>query len=575
MLANRALVCSTIAIVAIVPHANAQPPVRNRVECSGQPISRIEVETYPPFERGGTPIVTRTAQMARRLHANSRPSLIRRYLALDEGAPCTELRRSESERILRAQPFVSDAFVMAYEDGSDSVAIRVVAVDEISLILDGSISSDAPHVKAVRVGNANLSGAGIHAAVEWRDGDGFRDAYGIRLVHYQLLGRPYQLETAFIRRNVGHDLLLEASHPYLTDLQRVAWRTHYGERDSYTRFLRQSDTAAWLGVEQSFADIGGVIRIGGPGLLALAGGSISQERDDPATAPVLLERGAILPDTSTALINRYPSRRQTRVNALFGLRDLRFIRVTGFESLDGAEDVPRGFQFSGLLGRGMRILDQGTDRGIFASTSLYGGFGSERLFLRTDVSLEARRENSARRWVGVISSAHARVYARRIPRHTMVGALEWSGGWDSRVPFQLSFAEREGGLRGFSGSRIGGGQRLVVRLEDRYQWGRFRHWATLGLAGFTDIGKLWAGDVPFGADSRLSASLGVSLLASIPPQSQRLVRLDLAYPLNPDAGRGWDVRVTSTLSRRLVWREPRDVRDAREHSVPSNVFNWP
>ncbi|HEX6251682.1 MAG TPA: hypothetical protein VFZ56_09640 [Gemmatimonadaceae bacterium] len=561
-------------LLASLPAA-AQPVGREVVECRGQPITTITIETRPPFTPDPSDFVTRTATAMRRIHATTRQSLVKRYLALTEGMPCSELRRAESERILRAQPFIADAAVVAYSDGPDNVAIHVTTVDELSLILDGSVSGSSPHVRAIRAGNANLFGAGLYGAAHWRDGRGFRDGYGVRLVHHQLFGRPYMIEFDAVRRNVGHDVYVEASHPYLTELQRIAWRTHYGVKDGYTHFLRQSDTAAWLGLRQIFGDVGGVIRIGGPGLLLLVGGSLSHERDTPASSPVVLDAGEIRPDTGPSLVDRYPVRRQTRVNALVGFRDLRFMQVRGFQSLDGVQDVAKGLQLSGLLGRGMTMLDSRSDRGVFVSTSLYGGFGSPAFFGSLDVTMEGRREAESRSWVGVISSGRLAVYSTPFPRHTIVSSTEWTGGRRSRVPFQLTFADPEGGLRGYRDSRVGGAYRMVTRLEDRYLWGGFRRYATLGVAAFTDVGKLWPGDAPYGVNSKVSASVGLSLLASVPPRSQRLLRLDIAYPLNPDVGRTWEVRFTSQNAARLVWREPRDVRNARERSVPTNVFNWP
>jgi hypothetical protein len=571
----RPALCVGLLLALPVAGAAGQHTPRRPIECRGQPISRIDVETRPPFTPAEGTFVSRTAQAARRIHATTRSSVVRRYLALEAGRPCTELRRTESERILRAQPFIADAAVMAFSDGPDSVAIHVTTIDELSVVLDGSLTTESPYLRSIRLGNSNLAGSGLYGTLQWRDGGGFRDGYGVRLIHYQLFGRPYQLETTHIRRPLGQDVLFEASHPYLTDLQRIAWRTHYGERDSYSRFLRGSDTAAWLPVKQHFADIGGVIRIGGPGVLVLLGGSLSQEDDAPGTQPLVLDRGTIRADTGAGLVGRYPERRQTRINALVGVRRLRFMRVTGFESLDGPQDVSRGFQFSTLFGRGMPMLDSGSDRGIFASTAVYGGFGSPSTFVSADLSIEGRREQSVQSWVGVISSAHVAGYVKRIPRHTIATSVEFTGGWDSRVPFQLSFEDREGGLRGFSRSRIGGGQRLVIRLEDRFEWRHFRRWATLGAAAFTDLGKLWAGDAPYGMDSKVNAGVGISLLASVPPQSQRLIRLDLAYPVSSDGPRGWDLRLTSRMTSRLFWREPGDLRHAREHSVPRNLFNWP
>ena len=43
-------------------------------------------------------------------------------------------------------------------------------------------------------------------------------------------------------------------------------------------------------------------------------------------------------------------------------------------------------------------------------------------------------------------------------------SAEWSGGWRSRVPFQLRLGEKSGGVRGYVRSDVVGGQRALVRL---------------------------------------------------------------------------------------------------------------
>ena len=40
--------------------------------------------------------------------------------------------------------------------------------------------------------------------------------------------------------------------------------------------------------------------------------------------------------------------------------------------------------------------------------------------------------------------------------------------------------------------------------------------AGFGIAGFADVGKLWAGDVPFGRTTNIRPSVGLSLLAAVP-----------------------------------------------------------
>lgn len=566
------LLCSACAIA---PAALAQQLDREVVECRGQLVREIVIRPRPPFPPSRSAFFSRAARTASRLHETTKESVIRRYLALHQGKPCTELRRTESERILRAQPFIADATVVAYADGPNAVAIEVTTVDEVSVILDGALSGSSPHVRAVRVGEANLFGAGVYAAVRWQNGLEFRDGYSARVAHYQLFGRPYQIKAEGARRELGQDMTVEASHPYLTDLQRISWRANYGRGDGYSSFRRRSDTAAALALRRTFGDVGGVVRVGVPGLLTLVGGSISYERDVPGSSPVVIASGGVRPDTSTVLINRYRETRQTRANALFGFRRVRFMQVRGFDALDGVQDVRKGVQFSGMFGRGMTLLDRRSEKGVFASAAFYGGMGSTSSFIALDASIEGRREPERSVWSGVLSSARLALYTHPFPRHTWTSSTEWSAGWRSRIPFQLTFADRDGGVRGYRTSNEAGGRRLVARFEDRYQWGRFRQYATIGVAGFADFGKMWAGDAPFGTNTPVRTSVGVALLAAIPPRSQRLVRAELAYPVGSNLRRTWEARLVVRDATRLFWREPGDVRRVRERGVPSNVFSWP
>ncbi|HKN68871.1 MAG TPA: hypothetical protein VJW73_21450, partial [Gemmatimonadaceae bacterium] len=71
------------------------------------------------------------------------------------------------------------------------------------------------------------------------------------------------------------------------------------------------------------------------------------------------------------------------------------------------------------------------------------------------------------------------------------------------------------------------------------------------------------------------ASLGFSILGSVPPRSARLWRLDIALPLNPRGPRRLELRILSTNQTSFFWREPDDVQLGRERTVPSSIFNWP
>jgi hypothetical protein len=562
-------------LFAAASATRAQPQSLNGlpVTCKGERISRIDIDANPPFRITGNNIWQKVGRFAAKQHETTKASVIRRYLALQLGDACTEVRRAESERILRAQPFIADASVLAYADGNGGVILSVTTVDEVSIILGGTVTSASPHLRGILLGEDNLLGSAIHAEGSWKKGLNFRDIYAGRLVDYQFLGRPYQFRLEGGRRELGSDWAMEASHPFLTDLQRISWRTTAGNSIGYFYFRRPGALPAALKIERSYSDVGGVIRIGPPlGRLLLVGGSVSFEDETPGAQPVIIDT-AVLADTSQALINRYTKHQTARLNGLFGIRDVHFLRVTGFNALEGTEDLRTGVQLATLLGKGVELL-RGKEADWFGSTDLYAGAASQLTYAAIDIAGEGRR-SEAGNWDGILAHGRAALYAKPFNRQTVMTDLTWSGGWRQRIPFQLTFADKDGGLRGFRSSEVGGARRLVGRVEDRYLIGRYKDAATVAVAGFVDAGKIWAGDSPFGINTPLYLSTGFSLLAASPPQSHHTVRADFAFPVKGDHTRGVEVRFVVTDFTRVFRIEPRDIANSRERSVPTTVFNWP
>ncbi len=553
------------------------------IPCKGEVITRIDIESAPPFRVTGDRIWQRAGRFAARQHITTKASVIRRFIALQEGDRCTELRRTESERILRSQPFLADAIVLAYPDGAGGVILGITTVDEISLIVGLGVNAKSPNFRKLKLGEANLFGDAMYLTGEWKKGARsnlspafFRDIYSGRFFDYQFLGRPYQLMVQGGRREIEgtSDWDTELSHPFLTDLQRLSWRTTAGNADGYYYFQRGNAEPVGILVGRSYSDIGGVIRFGPPqGRLALLGGSLSFEDEDPAAAPIMVTDSGLFADTSTALINRYTKHQTARVNGLWGVRNVRFVRATGFDALDGAQDVRVGNQISALVGKGVTFL-RGKEADWFASTAMFAGMGSATRYVALDIAGEGRRAEGGV-WDGILAHGRGALYLKPVDKHTLVSDVTWSGGWRQRIPFQLTFVDREGGLRGFRSSDVGGGRRLVVRTEDRYLVGRYKEVASFGIAGFAEAGKLWAGDAPFGVDTPLNASLGLSILGAAPPQSRRMWRMDFAFPVKGDRRGGLEVRISSQDLTRTFRIEPRDIRNSRAKSVPSNVFNWP
>ncbi|HZI40044.1 MAG TPA: hypothetical protein VFD67_00030 [Gemmatimonadaceae bacterium] len=558
------------SVRVVVPSGDA---LRRAVPCTGQRVNDIVIHSFAPTIAAlrSVPVV---ADIVRSVHATTRSDLIRRYLLMASGDTCTELRRSESERILRAQPFLADASVQAFPNDSGTVDLEVRTIDETSAIIGGGITSASPFLTSARVGSSNLGGDGIYLVGNWRHEPSFRDGFGLRFTDYQLGALPYILGIEGQQDPLGNHWQIVSAHPFLTDLQQLAWSARAGSTDDYVFYAANADVSHAINSQRSFFDIGGLVRIGPPGRLSLFGASISGEREMPGAVPILVTPAGALADTTTAFANRFVPHRIARVNALWGVRDIGFVRVRGFDALTATQDIPVGFQLGTQFGRSLSALGS-RDDDIFMSGDLYVGVARENMGARLQLQGEGRRSNDLDAWDGVVTSGRAAQYLKLSDAQTAIASFEWSGGWRMRIPFALTLGAQRGGVRGYSNENSPGGQRGIVRVEDRVMLGRPLGLGDAGIGFFADAGRLWAGDIPFGESTPVRASVGFSILASVPPRSARLWRLDIALPINPAGGRRLEFRIVSSDQTSFFWREPDDVQIAREKTVPSSIFNWP
>jgi hypothetical protein len=550
-----------VLVAAVAARVSAQTK-----RCSGEIISDVSIVTHGPYEELATRWWEMPLRFASDLHVTTQPGVVRRFLIVKEGRPCLELERAESERILRTQPFLADATIAVIADTAGTVALLVETRDELTPVL--GVSTSGARITALKLGEGNLAGSGTYLAGEWRDGTS-RDTYGIRGIDHQFLGRHYVLAASYARRDHGMaDWAADLSHPFFTDQQRFAWRASAGGLRELFEFRRPDAERVPFAFERKFLDLGAVMRIGLPGRLSLFGVSFSQEEDTPFIPPT-----AISGVPYDSLLARHAGRRNARVNALWGLRNVRFQRVERFEGLTATQDIRLGFQLGTLIGRSLSILNT-TDDDYLLAADLYGAVGGESGMVTLSARGEGRQNYDTNRWDGILGSARAAAIRRVSERHTMTASIDWSGGWRQRIPFQLTLGSTPGGVRGYRRSEEGGARRAVARLDDRWYVGQLLRQADVGVAVFGDGGRVWKGDAPYGVDTGLRYSAGVSVLAAIPPRSKRTWRLDVAVPMGGAPSSRWEVRVTSSVAGR-DWREPGDATRSRERSVPASVFNWP
>ncbi len=541
------------------------------VSCEGKVVSAIVITPRDPSFLVAPRPLRPVVRSVERLQTTTRAEVIERFLLLEVGERCTNRQRAESERILRQQPFLAEATVRTIADSVGGVRVEVETTDEIPTVFALKVSDRRP--SALRLGSGNVGGQGLFVGASVERGFAYRTGVGVTAVARQVFARPYTLAFVGERAPLGSTLSLAMGKPFFTDLQRTAWHVGYREANRYPSFVRPELDPLALGVRRTFWDVGGVRRVGLGRRRAFAGVLLTHEDVSTEGHAVVISDSGLVTDTSTALGTPIPGYRNLRLNAVLGLRALSFMTVRGFDALTAAQDVATGVQVGVVVGRGMPRLSVSEDD-LFASGDIYLGHGSARSFAAVRLEGESRNGRGTRRWDSLIGSGRAAWYVKPASAHLVILSAEFGGAWRQRLPFQLTLADREGGVRGYVASRVAGTSRTVARVEERWSLPPRGSRIALGLAGFADAGRVRAGDAPFGVDSRTVVGVGAGVLAAIPPHSSRLWRLDVAVPASPDAHARWELRLSSVWTRRF-WREPSDVAQARAGAAPSTIFTWP
>lgn len=562
-----------IAFLALVAAAPVRAQRTEQYRCDGNAVSTISVATVRPEFRGW--VMERWRSLARSVgwhHQMTSPGLVRRFVSLDPGQPCTEFRRGESERILRSMPFLADARVTTERDG-DSVRVGVETVDEVPVV--GSARFRGTSVRALSVGTMNLLGAGMHVEGRWERTRGLRQGFGGKFSHPQLFGRPYSILIDGMRRPVGEQLVVGVQHPFYTDLQRVAWHAGFAASRDFAHLRRPDRSELLQPVERQMWNVGGVVRFGAPRKLGLIGGMIIGERIVPRHEFVQIDSvsGRLMTATDTTGVRRYDTYDVANVAGVLGVRALRYSRMV-LDAVAAEQDVALGTQVGALVG--LQPWAESPLRASFAAVDAYAGGRTRRHFVGARVEGETRLDLEERDWAHLVLGGRGAWYFTPTPRWVAELSVEGAGVWRSVLPLQLELGDRRTGLAGYERSLEAGGQRLIGRLEQRADLGRYRtDRGSIGGAVFTEAGRVWRGDVPFGVETPIRWSAGVAVLAAVPAKSQRTIRAEIAFPFSRETGARTELRFTLREPTSGFWIAPDRLRWARLAAVPEHIFTWP
>jgi hypothetical protein len=564
---------------ATVPPYAYVAEARSQRGCDGDTIVAIDIHRYAALSgaaidraratrEADDPSLTDESPVT-----GARADVIRAYLRVRLNSVCADEDLRESERLLRAQPFVATVIVTALSLSEGRTRIRVDVVDEWPYLF--AVGASSRSVSSATLGTQDLAGRGLTVAPSWRHREGYREGFGLRLVQYGVRGRPHYAALDVKREPIGESTLAEFAAPYLTHRQRFAWLLSARTSTRYLTLVQPSGVDAAVRVERAETDLTWIARAGSRtrgGVVALMGLSLLRDVARTGSHAVVISDTAISATADSGFADAYPRLEVHRAGLVLGFRAVSFVPVQRFRALRAPEDFARGVRASVVIAPSVGTRDGSAD--ILYSADLYAAAGGSTQLVSMRAGGEARVHAPSGLANGFVSGVLVDWYRLSTMKRTSITSMAGATIARTIVPTQLTFRDLDGGLGSGAHADDAGGRRLTLRHEERVLMPWLRSRADLAWAVFADAGKVWKGDVPYGRTSPVRGSVGLSLLAA-PRWGKRLVRVDVVMPVNPGPFDGaLVIRVRSSDHTGTSWMESRDIARARSGDGPATLTRW-
>jgi hypothetical protein len=462
------------------------------------------------------------------LHVKTRENVIRKFLLFREGDPYVASRLEESERNLRALPFIQSASVTAGEPRDGVVDVVVVTQDSWSTQPGGSLGSAGGETDfSVEIEETNFLGLGKQVTVFY-ESDVDRSGLGVRYNDPAALGRYWRAGVLYLDNSDGTQAELEIERPFYSFATPWSVSTELGDRTFETRLYADGAVASeFRQVSRTLdASYGRAIAPNDARAHRISAG-IDWQSDE--FSPV--------EDGATTIL---PVDREYRyVFASYEYAQNHFVKVDFVDRDFRHEDLRLGTRFTMRLGVSPETFGVETTTGM-AAASLYRGFEVGRALLLAGVAWESRLGDTNRNAILSGELRWIRKHEGLVHPQTTIARISVRRGDELDADRQF-FADGSNGLRGYRLYSFAGDSAIVMNLEHRLFLGR-EVWQFLspGLAVFVDAGNAAYGSETFDPGN-LKVDAGVGIRLGVTRSTRNILRLDFAYAFDPDPfGRaGW------------------------------------
>jgi len=517
--------CLGCALVAMVVPLQAARPARswNALEARKATIGKIEVEIGDVFDFTKPDEDTWIGHTANHLHITTREAVIRRVLLFAEGQPVRERRIYETERLLRALPFVKTARIdpVIQPDGTVVAMVRVRDAWTTQVNL-GYSQVGGQKTMNLGIDEKNFLGAGKSVSYDLAK-DHERTTWGFAYGDPQLFGTRWTLAAHTQYLTDGFIRSLQVEHPFFA--LDTTWSTGLA--------LSQSHSSLYLydqGIQVFQAPfIQNEVRLSVGKLLHTSEnrvwrGGLLLKRQDTSYGDIIVTNppGALPVPTLTDRRLRGPA-------LTFSTQEDAFDEFENLQGMDSPEDYNLAWTGDMELGTYSRACGS-TMTAPFFKVQVAKGWSSS----SDDLTLFTASWDGRKPATGLEDSrlALALVQYHKLTENQILAGLVAVDRAQRPDPEHWYYLGGDQGLRGFPNQLHPGDARWMASfdyrlLTEQRWWGLVR----LGFSAFADLGSVRRLDGQ--GWSRTYSDVGVGLrLGNLKSSIGRVILLNVAVPLN-------------------------------------------
>ena len=503
-----------IIILAVAGGAGAESETRPLI--SQIIIDSISIENNNIFDLDSTKYDFWIFRLANRLHIKTKKYVIVRELLLDKGEPFSRRLADESERNLRALPYLWNAQLNLVQEPSGKNVLKVTTSDTWTLLGGLSVNRSAGEtVVHMRAEEQNLLGTGQYVSLHHYVRDTLEDYSQFSYLERRLFSSRMFFQVFYDGNPEIGQTSISVGQPF------YSLDSKYSAQFDYINWDRRDD----------YYDNGYIVaqnKING-NQLVLSGAYRLGSYYDKVQFSTQLVYGDISVSSKKYLVEEdyvyFP--KDSLFYAVipgFSIRSYEYLKTTRIENFHRIEDIL--FLNGAGLSYGRYFDDEGNTLYDFAAFEINyeKHFNSSLLFM----AIERRYWFNGSRDFRKMTNFSIRYYNNGLSWLTPQFRLKYDEDFREDGMASLYLGENNG-VRGYRKNFSTGRKRLVGNIENRFFPGIEFLSADFGAVQFFDFGRSWWNDPDLKLEDLLW-SVGVGLRIGVEKvTSAKTMRVDLAY----------------------------------------------